>query len=124
MARHRAVTIRALISNERSKQTRDLSIEAYRVDRITFQQLIDNYKTLLRHRLDDYRRLSQREQTLATLERVLGCAITTWSVELKEIPASSTGDADQVSITGAIPTVAICRPAFVKANRQASGSDD
>lgn len=73
----------------RSKQTLDLSIEAYRVDRITFQQLIDNYKTLLRHRLDYYRRLSQREQTLATLERTVGCAITTWPVELEVVPASS-----------------------------------
>ncbi len=70
----------------RSKQTLDLSIEAYRVDRITFQQLIDNYKTLLRHRLDYYRRLSQREQTLANLERAVGCAITTWPVELEEVP--------------------------------------
>jgi len=67
----------------------DLSIEAYRVDRITFQQLIDNYKTLLRHRLDYYRRLSQRQQTLATLERTVGCAITTWPVELEEVPARS-----------------------------------
>jgi outer membrane protein TolC len=71
----------------KSRQTLDLSIEAYRVDRITFQQLIDNYKTFLHHRLDYYRRLSHLEQTLATLERAVGCAITTWPVELEEIPA-------------------------------------
>lgn len=70
----------------KAKQTLDLSIEAYRVDRITFQQLIDNYETLLRHRIDYYRRLSQREQALAALERAVGCAITTWPVELEEIP--------------------------------------
>ncbi len=70
----------------KSEQTLDLSIEAYRVDRITFQQLIDNYKTLLRHRLDYFRRLSQREQTLATLERAVGCAITTWPLSAEELP--------------------------------------
>ena len=70
----------------KAQQTLDLSIEAYSVDRITFQQLIDNYETLLRHRVDYYRRLSQREQTLATLERAVGCAITTWPVELEEVP--------------------------------------
>jgi len=71
----------------KAKQTLDLSIDAYRVDRITFQQLIDNYKALLRYRLDYYRRLSQREQALATLERAVGCAITTWPVDLEEVPA-------------------------------------
>jgi len=71
----------------KAKQTLDLSIEAYRVDRITFQQLIDNYETLLRHRIDYYRRLSQREQALAAMERAVGCAVTTWPIDLEEIPA-------------------------------------
>jgi len=68
-----------------AKQTLDLSIAAYRVDRIGFQQLIDNYEALLQYRIEYYRRLSQREQALAQLERVVGCAITTEPVHLEEI---------------------------------------
>ena len=30
--------------------------------------------------------LSQREQTLATLERAVGCAITTWPLSAEELP--------------------------------------
>lgn len=74
----------------KSQQTLDLSFEAYRVDRITFQQLIENYKTLLRHRIDYHRRLAQRAQAIATLERAVGCAITTWPIDLEEIPAEPT----------------------------------
>ncbi len=74
----------------KSQQTLDLSFEAYRVDRITFQQLIENYKTLLRHRIDYHRRLAQRAQAIATLERAVGCAITTWPIELEEIPVEPT----------------------------------
>lgn len=70
----------------RAEQTLDLSMEAYQVDRITFQQLIDNYKTLLHHRIDYHRRLSQREQSLATLERAVGCAISTWPMETASFP--------------------------------------
>jgi len=75
----------------KARQTLDLSLEAYRVDRITFQQLIDNYETLLRHRIDYYRRLSLREQSLAALERAVGCAVTTWPIELEEIPSGEPG---------------------------------
>ncbi len=74
----------------KSQETLELSFEAYRVDRITFQQLIENYKTLLRHRIDYHRRLAQRAQAIATLERIVGCAITTWPIDLEEIPAGPT----------------------------------
>jgi len=50
-------------------------MEAYRVDRITFPQLIENYKTLLRARIDYHHRLAQREQSLAMLEQTVGCAV-------------------------------------------------
>ena len=62
----------------KAKQTLTLSLDAFRVDRITFPQLIENYKTLLRYRLDYHRREAQRAQALAALERAVGCAITTW----------------------------------------------
>ena len=55
----------------------DLSLEAWRVGRITFQQLIENYKTLLNARIEYHRRLAQREQAVASLERALGCAVIT-----------------------------------------------
>ena len=71
----------------KSQETLALSFEAYRVDRITFQQLIENYKTLLRHRIDYHRRLAQRAQAIATLERAVGCAITTWPIDLEDVPS-------------------------------------
>ena len=73
-----------------AKQTLELSVAAYRVDRIGFQQLIDNYETLLQYRIEYHRRLSQREQALARLERFVGCAIATEPVyidEVEELPA-------------------------------------
>jgi outer membrane protein TolC len=69
----------------RSQQALDLSIAAYRVDRITFPQLIESYKTLLRQQIDYYRRLALREQALAQLERAVGCAISSWPVEQDRI---------------------------------------
>jgi outer membrane protein TolC len=59
----------------KSQQTFELSIEAYRVDRIGFQQLIDNYESLLRFRLDHHLRRVRREQAIAQLERAVGCAV-------------------------------------------------
>ena len=73
----------------KSQEALNLSFEAYRVDRITFQQLIENYKTLLRHRIDYHRRLAQRAQAIATLERAVGCAITTWPIDLEVVPADA-----------------------------------
>ena len=60
----------------KAQQTFELSVEAYRVDRIGFQQLIDNYESLLRFRLDHHSRRVRREQAIARLERVVGCAVT------------------------------------------------
>jgi outer membrane protein TolC len=57
-------------------ETLDLSLEAYRNKLLEFQQLIDAYRTLLNYRIDYHRRLALREQTLASLERVVGRAIT------------------------------------------------
>lgn len=68
----------------KSQQSFDLSLEAYRVDRITFPQLIENYKMLLRARIDYHRRLSRREQALAMLERAVGCTVTASSLNTPE----------------------------------------
>ena len=59
-----------VISN--AKETFELSVEAYQVDRVTFQQLISNYETLLRYQIERLTRLTQREQAIARLERAMG----------------------------------------------------
>lgn len=60
----------------RARQTLDLTTEAYRVERATFQQLIDVYRTLLNYQVELYRRQASREQARASLERAVGCAVT------------------------------------------------
>jgi len=64
----------------KAEQAFDISIEAYRVDRIGFQQLIDNYENLLRFQVDRYLRTTRREQANAQLERAVGCAVAEWNV--------------------------------------------
>jgi len=65
----------------KAQQAFDLSIEAYSVDRIGFQQLIDNYENLLRFRVDHYLRTVRREQAIAQLERAVGCAVADWNAD-------------------------------------------
>ncbi len=64
----------------KAEQTLELSVEGYRVDRIGFQQLIDNYETLLRFRISYHMRRARREQAIAQLERAIGCVASTWQV--------------------------------------------
>ena len=59
----------------RADETLELSVEAYRVGQIGFQQLIENYRTLLDFRIERHQRLAQREQALATLERTVGAVL-------------------------------------------------
>ena len=68
----------------KARQTFDLSIEAYRVGRIEFQQLIDNYDTLQRLQVEYFMRTAAREQAIARLERSVGCAIAEPPVELRQ----------------------------------------
>lgn len=65
----------------RAGQTLDLSIEAYRVGRLQFQQLIDVYRTLLDYRIDFHRRAAMRGQAVASLQRAVGCAVTAEPIE-------------------------------------------
>jgi len=75
----------------KAEQAFDISIEAYRVDRIGFQQLIDNYENLLRFRVDRHLRITRREQAIAQLELAVGCAVAEWNVDAPnaspELPA-------------------------------------
>lgn len=60
----------------RATETLNLALESYRAGRASFQQLIDVYRTLLRYRVDVHRHLAQSRQALASLERAVGCAVT------------------------------------------------
>jgi len=65
-------------------QTLDLSIEAYRVGRLDFQQLIGNYRSLLKYRIDYHKREAMREQAVASIERAVGCDIAAGAIEAKQ----------------------------------------
>jgi outer membrane protein, heavy metal efflux system len=65
----------------RAGQMLELSVEAYRVGRLQFQQLIDVYRTLLDHRIDFHRRVAMRGQAVASLQRAVGCAVTAEPIE-------------------------------------------
>ena len=56
----------------KSEQTLEVSQAAYQVGDVDFLQLIDNWQQLLRFRIAYHRLESQVQQTLATLERVVG----------------------------------------------------
>jgi outer membrane protein TolC len=60
----------------RAEETLRLTLESYRAGRASFQQLIDVYRTLLRFRVDRHRHLALSEQAAASLERAVGCAVT------------------------------------------------
>ncbi len=52
-----------------------LAPEAYSTGRMTFQQWIDMYRTLLSCKIELYRHVAAREQAVASLERAVGCSI-------------------------------------------------
>jgi outer membrane protein TolC len=69
----------AIISTEilpAAEQTLELAIESYRTSQAGYQQLIDVYRTLLDHRIEQHRRAAARAQAVASLERAVGCSIT------------------------------------------------
>jgi len=72
----------------KSQETLELSVEAYRQDRIDFERLIDTYRDLLRASLRELKQQALREQAIAALERRIGCAATTWSAEEIALPES------------------------------------
>ena len=60
----------------RAEEALKLTMEAYRAGRADFEQLMDVYRTLLRYRVDVHRQAALREQTVASLERAVGTAMT------------------------------------------------
>ena len=73
---HRALKILETQIVPRAHEAFSLTMEAYRAGRAEFQQLMDAYRTLLRYRIDQHRRVAMSEQALASLERAVGCAAT------------------------------------------------
>jgi len=73
---HRTLAILEVEIVPRAEETLKLTMEAYRAGRTDFQQLIDVYRTLQRYRIDLHRRAALSEQALASLERAVGCAVT------------------------------------------------
>lgn len=73
---HRTLKILEADILPRAEETLKLASEAYRAGRTDFQQLMDVYRTLLRYRVDLHRRVALREQAVASLERAVGCAVT------------------------------------------------
>ncbi len=59
----------------KAENTFELSVAAFQVNRIGFQQLIDSYENLLRLQLDYYFRRTSYEQAVARIERAVGCAV-------------------------------------------------
>ena len=73
---HRTLEILETDIVPRAEETLGLTLESYGNGRAGFQQLIDVYRTLLRYRVDLHRHLALSEQALASLERSVGCAVT------------------------------------------------
>lgn len=71
VAQDRAALLRTTILPQ-SQQTLDVSRVAYQTDRVDFQSLIDNERTLLDAQLDYIRALSEFQQATADLERAIG----------------------------------------------------
>jgi cobalt-zinc-cadmium efflux system outer membrane protein len=70
-AQDRAALVRTTILPQ-AQQTLDVSLIAYQTDRVDFQAVIDNQRTLLDAQLGYVRALSEFEQATADLERAVG----------------------------------------------------
>jgi cobalt-zinc-cadmium efflux system outer membrane protein len=85
-AQERAALLRTTILPQ-AQQTLDVSRIAYQTDRVDFQAVIDNQRTLLDAQLGYVRALSEFEQATADLERAVGADLpegTTASVTRRE----------------------------------------
>ena len=80
---HRVLEILETKILPNAAETLELSIEAYRVDKLQFQQMIDSYKSLLKFQIDLHKRTALREQVIASLERAVGSVITAGPFEIE-----------------------------------------
>jgi outer membrane protein TolC len=75
-AQDRAALLRTTILPQ-SQQTLEVSRVAYQTDRVDFQSIIDNERTLLDSELEYFRALSDFQQATADLERAIGTDLPT-----------------------------------------------
>ena len=78
---HQVLEILATEIVPNAEKTLRLSMEAYDVGKLPFEQLIQTYRRLLDYQIDYYQREALREQAIASLERAVGCAVTAWPLE-------------------------------------------
>jgi cobalt-zinc-cadmium efflux system outer membrane protein len=70
----------------KSEQALLVSTADYRVDKVDFQTIMDNWSELLMFQLQVARLESNLAQALASLERVIGCELATLPFETESIP--------------------------------------
>lgn len=99
----------------KSQQTLEVSLAAYQVGDVDFLQLIDNWEQLLRFRIASVRLESQLQQTLATLERVVGGQLQT-AVPLEQAPRSLPAESG-LPVPDARPAAAPVPPAQPSSDR-------
>jgi outer membrane protein TolC len=82
----------ALFRNDiipKAQQTLEVSVEAYRVGKTDFLQLIDNWRELLRFQVVLHQLASQLRQTMSTLERVVGGTLPSATPD-RQLPEDTT----------------------------------
>ncbi|MGE5195577.1 MAG: TolC family protein [Deltaproteobacteria bacterium] len=85
----------------KAEQTLEVSVEAYRVGKTDFLQLIDNWRELLRFEVTLHQLKSQLRQTLSTLERVVGGTLSSTSPDGKapqDAPPRLEGPKDETNL--------------------------
>jgi len=86
---HRVLRILETEILPQADETLKLSMEAYRTKGLAFQQLIDNYRSLLNYRIDYRRREALREQAIASLERAVGAEVTSGALDIASQPENA-----------------------------------
>jgi len=92
----------------KAQQTLEVSQAAYEVGDVDFLQLIDNWEKLLRFRIAYHRLESQLQQTLATLERVVGGQFQTVA-PIEQAPPSLPAE-NRLPAPAALPAVPPAQP--------------
>lgn len=85
----------------KSEQTLEVSQSAYQVGDVDFLQLIDNWQQLLRFQIAHHRLEAQLQQTLATLEKVVGGELQTAAPT--DQPMKMLHNESAVAVPNAIP---------------------
>ncbi len=90
----------------RSEQALRVSAADYRVGRVDFEQVLDNWTDLLAFQLQEARLQASLYQTMASLERVVGCELA----EIPELQASKAQGSPEPTRPGEMPTPEQAKP--------------